>query len=264
MSARSGPMGAGDSASGTGGVSTWLPLKWLIRANSEPGASTSSPLTQAASPPPASGQISPNWRASAWMAEGSAPATAVMRPSSASSPMAVKLMMSSLSTTSMAASRPKAMGRSKWLPSLARSAGARLTVMRLGGSARPSALSAPRTRSRDSATALSGSPTTEKAGRPALICTCTSTSMTSMPRNATVLMRATIRFRPECLCFVLLYLNRYPRKSRAASCSSCLRLRHGKFTAEIVLVCADAAPWRYARPRRALKKPSPGCRARRG
>src|SRR5712692_396350 len=91
----------------------------------------------------------------------------------------------------MAASRPSAIGRSKWLPSLARSAGAKLTVMRLGGSANPSALSAARTRSRDSATVLSGSPTTMKFGKPPAMVTCTSTSSTSMPWKATVRMRAT-------------------------------------------------------------------------
>ena len=40
--------------------------------------------------------------------------------------------------TPMAASRPSAIGRSKWLPSFSRSAGARFTRMRLGGSDRPS------------------------------------------------------------------------------------------------------------------------------
>ncbi len=55
---------------------------------------------------------------------------------------------------------PSAIGRSKWLPSFSTSAGARLAVMRRAGSARPSADSAARTRSRNSATALSGSPTT--------------------------------------------------------------------------------------------------------
>ena len=72
-------------------------------------------------------------------------------------------------------------GRSKWLPSLARSAGARLTVIRLAGSANPSAPSAARTRSRDSATALSGSPTTVNEDSPEAICTWVSTSITSMP-----------------------------------------------------------------------------------
>ena len=87
--------------------------------------------------------------------------------------------------------RPSAIGRSKWLPSLARSAGARLTVIRLGGRPRPIAPSALRTRSRTSATALSGRPTMVNAGSPALICTWTSTSLTSMPENATVRSRAT-------------------------------------------------------------------------
>ena len=65
--------------------------------------------------------------------------------------------------------------------------------MRLGGRARPIAPSALLTRSRDSATALSGRPTTVKAGNPALIWTWTSTSLTSMPENATVRSRATPR-----------------------------------------------------------------------
>ena len=58
------------------------------------------------------------------------------------------------------------LGRSKWLPSFSRSAGARLISTRLGGSARPIAVSAARTRSRASPTALSGKPTTRNAGRP--------------------------------------------------------------------------------------------------
>jgi hypothetical protein len=43
-----------------------------------------------------------------------------------------------------------------------------------------------RTRSRDSPTALSGRPTTVKAGRPEAMVTCASTASTSMPENATV------------------------------------------------------------------------------
>jgi hypothetical protein len=92
----------------------------------------------------------------------------------------------------MSASSPSAMGKSKWLPSLTRSAGARLTVMRFGGKARPMEVKAARTRSRLSVTALSGSPTTVKAGSPGAICTCTSTSKTRMPWKATVLTRATM------------------------------------------------------------------------
>ena len=56
--------------------------------------------------------------------------------------------------------------------------------MRLGGSDRPMAVRAARTRSLDSATALSGSPTISRAGRPPEICTCTSTGTASMPEKA--------------------------------------------------------------------------------
>jgi hypothetical protein len=59
--------------------------------------------------------------------------------------------------------------------------GGELTVMRRGGRPRPKEVSAARTRSRDSATALSGSPTTVKAGKPEAIVTWVSTSMTSTP-----------------------------------------------------------------------------------
>ena len=47
-------------------------------------------------------------------------------------------------------------------------------MIRFGGSASPIAVNAARTRSRDSATALSGKPTTRKFGKPGAICTWTS------------------------------------------------------------------------------------------
>jgi hypothetical protein len=93
----------------------------------------------------------------------------------------------------MTINRPSAIGRSKWLPSLPRSAGAKLTMIRRGGSVSPMALSAARTRSRLSATALAGRPTMVKLGRPLLSCTSTSTSATSSPMNATVRTRAMVR-----------------------------------------------------------------------
>src|SRR5260370_38136585 len=65
--------------------------------------------------------------------------------------------------------------------------------MRREGSARPDAVSAARTRSRASDTALSGSPTTVNAGKPGATCTCTVTLRASMPSNATVATRWTIR-----------------------------------------------------------------------
>lgn len=58
------------------------------------------------------------------------------------------------------------MGRSKCDPSLGRSAGERLIVIFLDGSAMDSALREARTRSRASDTALSGKPTIENAGMP--------------------------------------------------------------------------------------------------
>src|ERR1043165_1968254 len=67
------------------------------------------------------------------------------------------------------------------------------TVMRRAGSASPEAISAARTRSRASETALSGRPTTLNAGMPGATCTCTSTARASIPSNATVDTRCTMR-----------------------------------------------------------------------
>jgi hypothetical protein len=65
---------------------------------------------------------------------------------------------------------------------LGRSAGDRFTVIRFGGSASPIADSAARTRSRLSATALSGSPTITNAGTLVESWTWTSTARASSPR----------------------------------------------------------------------------------
>src|ERR1700704_2352283 len=62
---------------------------------------------------------------------------------------------------------PTAMGRAKRPPSFGKSAGDRLTVMRPGGKLNPVVNNAERTRSLLSRTAVSGSPTMKKAGRPA-------------------------------------------------------------------------------------------------
>jgi hypothetical protein len=70
-------------------------------------------------------------------------------------------------------------------------------VMRRAGKASPEAISAERTRSRASVTALSGRPTMAKAGIPGATWTCTSTGRTSMPSNATVATRWTISALPE-------------------------------------------------------------------
>src|SRR5262245_44758877 len=65
-------------------------------------------------------------------------------------------------------------------------------MIRRAGSASPEAISAERTRSRASETALSGRPTMAKAGRPGTICTCTSTARASIPSKATVETRWTM------------------------------------------------------------------------
>src|SRR5262249_58073940 len=65
-------------------------------------------------------------------------------------------------------------------------------MMRRAGSASPEAISAERTRSRASDTALSGRPTMAKAGSPGTICTCTSTARASIPSKATVETRWTM------------------------------------------------------------------------
>ena len=181
MSRRSREEGRSSAIKGSGEPMTWVPLKWLMSCNRFSGANTSSPSTQAASPPQAEGQIKPSSPAWAWIAAGRTPETGAMAPSSANSPRTVNWAISSAGRTSMLTRRPKAMGRSKWLPSLSTSAGARLTVILLGGSARPRAFSAARTRSRDSATALSGRPTMVNAGRPDDICTWTSIPKTAIP-----------------------------------------------------------------------------------
>ena len=60
----------------------------------------------------------------------------------------------------------------------------------------PEAMSAARTRSRDSPTALSAKPTIENMTVPLAICTCTSTGRVSMPSNATVATRTTMLISP--------------------------------------------------------------------
>ena len=88
------------------------------------------------------------------------------------------------------------MGRSKWEPSLGRSAGARFTVTRFCGMDRPEACRAEATRSRASLTALSGRPTIWNVPLPGATITCTSTGTARTPWNATVATRLTIVLPP--------------------------------------------------------------------
>src|SRR4029450_10114527 len=73
------------------------------------------------------------------------------------------------------------MGRSNRPPSLGRSAGARLTVIRPAGNSKWAVASAERTRSLLSLTTASGKPTMERLGSPAPRCTSTDTCGASIP-----------------------------------------------------------------------------------
>ena len=80
---------------------------------SDDGAMISiSGLAQAASGPQAAGQINPSLREFAPIAAGSAPATAAIEPSRASSPSTVKPLSASCGTAPIAAISPSAIGRS--------------------------------------------------------------------------------------------------------------------------------------------------------
>ncbi|MNL40230.1 hypothetical protein D3C87_1625650 [compost metagenome] len=136
---------------------------------------------QAASGPLSAGQIKPFPSALAPMAAGRAPETVPMVPSRLSSPRTTYRPSASAGIAPKAAMRPKAIGRSKCDPSLGKSAGARLTVTFFAGSARPEAWSAACTRSRLSATALSGRPTIWMPTFPGATITCTSTGTPSIP-----------------------------------------------------------------------------------
>jgi len=79
---------------------------------------------------------------------------------------------------------PSAIGKSKRPDSLGKSAGAKLTVMRLAGNSNLAFCRAALTLSLDSLTSVSGKPTIVKEGKPFARCTSTVTSGASMPDRA--------------------------------------------------------------------------------
>ena len=110
---------------------------------------------------------------------GNMPGTARRSPPSDSSPMNAHRPLAR--TWSEPSRMPMAMARSSEAPALRRSAGARLTVIRRGGNARPLLRIAPRTRSRASWSAASGRPTMVNPGRPGATSTSTRMTRPSMP-----------------------------------------------------------------------------------
>src|SRR5262245_20324147 len=83
-----------------------------------------------------------------------------------------------------------AIGKSNEAPYFRMSAGARLTVIRSEGKAKPALRIAVRTRSRLSRTAESGRPTVVNAGKPLVTSTSTRTSTASIPTSAAESTRA--------------------------------------------------------------------------
>ena len=132
-------------------------------------------------------------------ASASAPRIGLISPESDSSPQITSVMSASGSSPS-AATTATAIARSKLGPDLRSDAGARLTVTRFCGKLTPEFARAARTRSRDSRTARSGSPTTEKAGSPRRMSTSTVTGTPSTPSRAKVRTFASMRGEaaPDC------------------------------------------------------------------
>src|SRR5262249_37007036 len=124
---------------------------------------------------------------------GSTPRTGRSAPSSASSPTNSVPSSTAGSSTPAAHSMPTAMGTSKAAPSLRRSAGARLTVIRRGGSLNPAVSSAPRMRTRPSRMPASASPTMAQQGRPTPTSTSTSMGAASIPITAADVTRTNMR-----------------------------------------------------------------------
>ena len=154
-----------------GAESNCVPRRWLINWVKFSGARMVRSPAHAASAPFWAGQTRCRSPAFACRAAGRIPVTWRTEPSRDNSPSNICSLKQSDGNTPIAVSKPIAIGKSKWAPSLSKSAGDRFTAIRLAGNASPREERAARTRSLDSATALSGSPTIAIAGRPLSICT---------------------------------------------------------------------------------------------
>ena len=166
----------------------------VVRASSVPSAMASASVRLAAPATPgtsaASGALAfgstrlrtPSSRAA--RAAAIAPRTGRNAPSSASSPRNRNGRSAAAGSRPEAASTPMASGRSRREPSLRRSPGARLAVMRWFGQACLELTTAARTRCRDSRTPALGRPTIWKSGRCRSRATSTSTGRASIPMSA--------------------------------------------------------------------------------
>ncbi len=123
----------------------------------------------------------------------STPATGRIEPSSASSPASGWRLSAWRGICAEAPSSAAAIARSNPGPALGRSAGARLAVMRCSGKVNPELVNAARTRSRDSLTAASGSPTIANPGSPLLTSISTWTGSAWTPIRVSVRETASTR-----------------------------------------------------------------------
>ena len=158
------------------------PARCLVTWRSVPAPRTSAPGTADPSAAAAAGTMTSDAPASR-AAETSAtmPGTDRRVPSRASSPISATRSRPCASSCPDATRIPTAMARSWPVPSLGRSAGARLTVIRRAGTSKSELRRAARTRSRASSTALPARPTIVRPGSPKETSTSTRTGTPSTP-----------------------------------------------------------------------------------
>src|SRR6478752_3712578 len=122
---------------------------------------------------------------------GNTPGTALIDPSSPSSPISTHLSAASAGTTSAAASRAIAIATSYPAPRFGRLAGDRANVTLVSGNFNPELCTAARIRSLACALAASPVPITFAAGKPLDRSASTRTTRPATPSNATVQVRPT-------------------------------------------------------------------------
>ncbi len=160
----------------------WRPAAAI--SSSERAESTCAPGASAASPADAAGTINTRLADFAASAIASAPRTGRKSPFKPNSPANSNSASRLPGSCPVAASSEIAMGRSNRPDSLGISAGARFAVSLRYGNSKPAVWMAARTRSRDSRTSTSGSPTRLKLALPLATCSSTVTGSACIPARA--------------------------------------------------------------------------------
>ena len=162
---------------------TSMPSTWLTTAASDGHGMTSRPSIKAASAASSAGTNTRSYPSSRRpRAATSTPSTCRTEPSRASSPR--KALRGGAGRRACASAMATAIGRSRPVPSLRSSAGARLTVKRVFGNCSSLFLIAERTRSRASLTVVVARPTRKNfTSPPRLMSASTWTGRTSRPAS---------------------------------------------------------------------------------